>query len=181
MTRNTSSINNKSRHNFKWSINETLRLQREYELLELSVQEISRIHNRSFTAILYRLELEGFISSNWNEARGFENFDFSIQHNTTNDIITPSIHFQELDSYLSSDEEEIDDKNDSDYIFEEDEDDARELEIIKKHINIEIMNKMIKKNSDYNFYKTRSNTKKRQLQPLRKNKQMFKDNLSLSI
>lgn len=180
MAPNTKS-NNNSRHNFKWSINEVLRLHREYELLELTVHEIAKLHKRSFFAILFKLESEGFLSSNWNEARGCENFDFSNQNNTTTDIIRPSIHFEELDSSMSSDEEDNDDKNDSDYIFEEDEDDQRELEIIKKHINIEIMNKMMKKNSDYGFYKTRLNTKKRQLQPLRKNKKMFKSNLSFDM
>lgn len=58
------------RHYKKWSINEILQLQREYELLELSIQEISRIHNRSIRAILCKLEKENFID-NWYEAKGF--------------------------------------------------------------------------------------------------------------
>jgi ribosomal protein S8 len=54
----------------KWNINEILRLHREYELLELNIQEIAKNHSRSERAILCRLEKEGFIE-NWNEARGF--------------------------------------------------------------------------------------------------------------
>jgi hypothetical protein len=57
----------------KWNINELIRLQREYELLELSIQEISKLHERSEKAILCRLEQERFIN-NWSEARGFNEY-----------------------------------------------------------------------------------------------------------
>jgi len=58
------------RSGFKWSVNELLSLQREYELLEWSVQQIAEKHERSVEAILFRLEDEGFIDS-WNSARGY--------------------------------------------------------------------------------------------------------------
>jgi hypothetical protein len=58
------------RHYKKWSINEILQLQREHELLKLSIQEIARIHNRSIRAILCKLEKENFIDD-WYEAKGF--------------------------------------------------------------------------------------------------------------
>jgi hypothetical protein len=45
-------------------------LQREYELLEFTVQQIAQKHQRTTRAILCKLEAEGFISS-WNDARGF--------------------------------------------------------------------------------------------------------------
>jgi hypothetical protein len=54
----------------KWSIPELITLQREYELLELTVQEISRRHKRSVFAILARLESEGIITV-WATARGY--------------------------------------------------------------------------------------------------------------
>jgi hypothetical protein len=59
----------------KWTINELLSLQREYELLELTVKEIAENHQRSETAILYKLESEGLIDS-WNSARGFDSEDY---------------------------------------------------------------------------------------------------------
>ena len=59
----------------KWTINELISLQREYELLELTVQEIAGRHQRSETAILYKLESEGLIDS-WNSARGFVSEDY---------------------------------------------------------------------------------------------------------
>ena len=50
-----------SRNFKKWSVNEILTLQREYELLELSIYEIASRHKRSFNAILYKLEEEGML------------------------------------------------------------------------------------------------------------------------
>jgi len=61
------------RHYFKWNINEIIALQREYELLELSVQEIAQLHQRSIRSILCKLDQENFIR-NWNEAKGFEDY-----------------------------------------------------------------------------------------------------------
>ena len=58
------------RANFKWNINEILALQREYELLEMTVQEIAAKHERNVDAILAKLEKEGFIDSRHN-ARGY--------------------------------------------------------------------------------------------------------------
>ena len=67
-------VNNRRQGN-KWTINELISLQREYELLELTVQEIAEKHQRSETAILYKLESEGLIES-WNNARGFVSEDY---------------------------------------------------------------------------------------------------------
>jgi hypothetical protein len=64
-------MNTFKRSGNKWSVNELIQLQREYELLEWTVQEIADKHQRSVTAILYRLEDEGFINS-WSEARGYQ-------------------------------------------------------------------------------------------------------------
>ena len=67
-------VNNRRQVN-KWTINELISLQREYELLELTVQQIAEKHQRSETAILYKLESEGLIDS-WNSARGFVSEDY---------------------------------------------------------------------------------------------------------
>ena len=61
------------RHYFKWNINEIIALQREYELLKLSIQEIANTHQRSIRSILCKLEQENFIK-NWNEAKGFKDY-----------------------------------------------------------------------------------------------------------
>ena len=54
----------------KWSIPELITLQREYELLELTVDEIAQRHKRTVFAILARLESEGLITV-WATARGY--------------------------------------------------------------------------------------------------------------
>ena len=50
-----------TRHGNKWTTTEILTLQREYELLELSIPEIASRHKRSVMSILCKLECEGFI------------------------------------------------------------------------------------------------------------------------
>lgn len=59
------------RHGNRWTINEILSLQREYELLEWDVFRIASKHQRTVSSILFKLEAESFIS-NWSEARGFD-------------------------------------------------------------------------------------------------------------
>jgi hypothetical protein len=71
-----------TRSGHRWTINEVLSLQREYELLEWSVQQIAEKHQRTVEAILFKLQAEGFISS-WNEARGF---DSQLYQNTWNSV-----------------------------------------------------------------------------------------------
>jgi len=58
------------RHRNRWTINETLSLQREYELLEWNVYDIAEKHQRTVMAIMSKLQKEEIIGS-WNEARGF--------------------------------------------------------------------------------------------------------------
>ena len=78
----------------RWNINELLSLQREYELLEWSVQEIAEKHKRTVEAILFKLEAEGFINS-WNEARGFNSQLYQTTWNSEesheNDVVNYDI------------------------------------------------------------------------------------------
>lgn len=53
----------KSRSGNKWTIPELIDLEREHDLLGLSVEEIAVRHRRSVFAIIWRLELEGFVTS----------------------------------------------------------------------------------------------------------------------
>ena len=48
------------RNGKKWTIPETLKLQREYELLKMSVPDIASLHGRSEKAILFKVEAEGW-------------------------------------------------------------------------------------------------------------------------
>jgi len=59
-----------NRNGLRWNINELLKLEREYDLLELNVQQIAFNHSRTIESVMYRLESEGLIN-NWENARGF--------------------------------------------------------------------------------------------------------------
>lgn len=50
-----------SRNGNRWSVNELLQLQREYELLDMNISEIALRHQRSEKAILFKLVAEGFV------------------------------------------------------------------------------------------------------------------------
>lgn len=63
------------RYGNKWTINEILALQREYELLEWTVDQIAEKHDRTVLAIISKLESEGFIDS-WVNARGYYDSEF---------------------------------------------------------------------------------------------------------
>ena len=53
---------NPKRHYNKWTVNEVLKLQREYELLGMSIAEIAELHDRSEFAIICKIEQECFTS-----------------------------------------------------------------------------------------------------------------------
>jgi hypothetical protein len=65
-----------NRANKKWNINEILSLQREYQLLKMTIDEIAERHKRSAIAIAYKLKQEGFIDS-LNDARDYKQMDLS--------------------------------------------------------------------------------------------------------
>ena len=52
------------RHKFRWNINECIELQREFELLELCIDEIADRHERTPDAIMYKLSSENFADFN---------------------------------------------------------------------------------------------------------------------
>ena len=113
------------RHGNRWTINEILSLQREYELLELTIQEIAYKHQRSIRAILCKLEVEGFIGS-WDDARGFNSKEYQ-------DICSGAIDEDESVA-------EFDDENDDDYADEaedEDEQDDDTLSVDDKESDVD--------------------------------------------
>jgi hypothetical protein len=49
-----------ARNSKKWNVNEILSLQREFELLQMSIDDIAKKHKRTPKAIMYKLHHEGF-------------------------------------------------------------------------------------------------------------------------
>ena len=121
-------MNTNMRNGNRWTVNELLSLQREYELLEWNIQKIAIKHQRTERAILFRLESEGIITS-WNDARGFdmESYKASME----NEVVTNDCVCNEetsLDDYDEDDQECCD--NDSEYLGEEDEEEDDEEESV---------------------------------------------------
>ena len=74
------------RANRKWTINETMKLEREYELLGMDVNQIAEAHGRSTDAIAHRLQHEGFIE-NRTDAKGYKELGIILScHDTVSEI-----------------------------------------------------------------------------------------------
>jgi hypothetical protein len=93
------------RNGYRWSIPEIIRLQREFELLELNIEEISIRHQRSPYAIANRLVDEGFASQECKEVSQYLGF---IPYNNTDTIVS-----QDNISLSISEESRSDITNDS--------------------------------------------------------------------
>ena len=88
-----------SRHNFKWNVNECLKLQREYQLLEWPVDKIALKQKRTVEAILYKLEKE-WIIENWVSARGHKTNKYNDDNSTESETESDS------SEYIPSDDED---------------------------------------------------------------------------
>lgn len=62
---------NITRHFKKWSMNEINILHNEYEIKELTIRQIAKLHGRTYLSILHKLTSEGLIGKHWESARGF--------------------------------------------------------------------------------------------------------------
>jgi hypothetical protein len=114
--------NGNKRNGNKWTVNEVLALQREYELLEWTIQEISAKHERSIGSILFKLTAEGVIPS-WNDARGFNIADYAVSVLCQGALCDNDYDNDDDEDYVDEDEEEEDEDDDEDY---EDEDSEHE-------------------------------------------------------
>ena len=98
------------RHNFKWNVNELLSLQREYELLEMTIQDIANKHERSIDAVLFRLQKEGFIET-WIDARGYQEYSKTLPYLAGS--LDSSINAYDYDEDVTDDD--LANDKDSDY------------------------------------------------------------------
>lgn len=123
------------RNGYKWTVNECLRLEREYDLLQLSVPEMAALHNRTNNAIIFKLHQEGLADYNELYIQTYGN------SSTTNELTFPSL------LQVDEDEDEYVPKliDDDESSSEEDEEDvneyylAEQVKSLQKQISI-IMN-----------------------------------------
>lgn len=101
----------------RWSVNEVLALQREFELLGWNIDQIAEKHQRTPNGIMFKLDQEGFA-------------DYNVLYSNYHDLNShiPVSHTQKYDAFEleavdSEDEETVLDENDEDYEDEGDEED----------------------------------------------------------
>jgi len=105
------------RHRARWSNTEINRLYNEYEIKELTVQEIAYLHERTVYAVMSKLQMEGLIDSSLNNARGWV---FQSQSPKQSLSLQPALQFDQDDDAESV---EQDDPDDDDYVPDDEEDD----------------------------------------------------------
>ncbi len=109
-----------SRAGFKWSINEVLSLQREFELLGWDIDQIAAKHKRSPDAIIYKLDNEGLADYNVLYSN-YYNLNSPIPVSIKNAVSALNLlshHLVEDDD----DDEYLDDSQDEDYEDQDDDD-----------------------------------------------------------
>lgn len=88
----------------KWTINEVLSLQREFELLGWDIDQIAEKHGRTANAIMFKLDKEGFD-------------DYNVLHSNYHKLIAdrPVGNTLVLEAVDSEDEDNVIDKTDEDH------------------------------------------------------------------
>jgi hypothetical protein len=89
-------------------MNEVNRLHNEYEIKQLPILQIAKLHKRGQYAILHKLSSEGLIHETWNDVRGWKNL---------NDFYLDEEEEYDDDDYEESDDFESDD-SDNDHEYE---------------------------------------------------------------
>lgn len=107
-----------TRYGFKWSVNEVLSLQREFELLGWSIEQIAQKHKRTCNAIMYKLDEEGF--ADYNDL--YNNLD--KQSSPSELYFVPS---EDVESELDDDDEEYVENADVEDDYEDEDDEVANL------------------------------------------------------
>ena len=102
--------NHELRSGFKWTVNECLRLEREYDLLKLSVEEIALLHQRSPYAIMYKLDVEGIAD-----------FNELYQQTYPNEASNEESEAEDSESEINDEDEDEDEDDEDEEEEEEDE------------------------------------------------------------
>jgi hypothetical protein len=99
------STNHEQRTGFKWTVNECLRLEREYDLLKLSVEEIALLHQRSPYAIMYKLDEEGIAEFNQLYQQTYPNKESSAVEESEAEESEASVEETETEAESEADED----------------------------------------------------------------------------
>ena len=117
------------RNGFPWSVNECLQLQREYELLELSIDEIATKHKRTPKAIMFKLDKEGFA-----DYSTLSNYYNSSHYKNTVNKEDEQLFETQLEDDDTEDDDEEGDEEDKEEEEEDEEEDENPISSIKKQL-----------------------------------------------
>jgi len=100
----------------KWTVNEVLSLQREFELLGWDIDQIAEKHGRTANAIMFKLDQEGFADYNVLNSN-YHNLNAKMPVGRTQKQLV-------LGTFLSDDDDTVvDDEHDEDYVDDDGEED----------------------------------------------------------
>jgi hypothetical protein len=94
-----------NRNGYKWSVNEVLSLQREFELLGMSIDLIAERHGRTANAIMYKLDQEKFADYNVLYS-SYYNLKLSESKSKMKQIIQEDKEDDDDDTYIDEEEED---------------------------------------------------------------------------
>jgi cobalamin biosynthesis protein CobT len=120
-----------TRNGFRWSVNEILSLQREFELLGWSIEQIAEKHKRTPNAIMYKLDQEGFACYNDLNSECHNLHDSKTFENNSNTWLEYNVieEDEDNDDEDNDDEDNDDEDNDENYEnYDNNEDDDSEYE-----------------------------------------------------
>jgi hypothetical protein len=113
------------RNGYKWSVNECLQLEREYDLLKMSVPDMALKHNRTLNAIMFKLQAEGLCSYNDAYIKTFGQNFIDEQIDKLNNLCTTKYDEEED----VSEDEQNDQSDDEDYVPNLDESESEDDEV----------------------------------------------------
>jgi cobalamin biosynthesis protein CobT len=116
------------RHNKKWSNSELEKLYREYNLRELSIDQISELHGRSVYSILHKLQKEHLIDNNWSNANGWSNANEKSIVKEYGNLQTDVSYEYQKDEEASDDQEEEEEEEDQMKQSDEEEDQVKQTD-----------------------------------------------------
>jgi len=115
------SIDKMDRAGFKWTVNEILSLQREFELLGWTIDQIATKHKRTPNAIMYKLDQEGFADYNLLYSN-YHNLNADLPIKKSSSLSLDYDYESEIDNsdvddddYVDNPEDEHDDDHDGDH------------------------------------------------------------------
>ena len=97
----------RTRRGNRWTVNECLQLQREFELLNLSIDEIADRHKRTPSAIMNKLDREGLA-------------DYNVLYSNYH-VLNSQMPIQQTNKYESDEEEEEEEEEDVEENLEDEE------------------------------------------------------------